>query len=118
MPIFRVKNAEAGEDINAKFELPQTGARYIQVRINALTFHHTGEALATWDLFRIDPVESENTPIFLSTTLTGPSNDLTVEGMVLATEEDGTAWGLGFRASGMDGRGYWVIDYDFVTTEG
>ena len=118
MPIFRAKSPSPGDNLSAVFEPPQTGGPNIQIRINALTFHHDGVAKAEWDLFRIDPMEVSNRPIFLSTAKPGPSNDLTVEGMVLATEQGGESWGLGFNTRGIDGTAFFVVDYDFVSTEG
>jgi hypothetical protein len=124
MPIYRSQEVTDGNAFTGAtallglFQLTQSGARYIQIRINSLKFHTSGAAVA-FSLKALDPVNTSNTPEIIGATDT----DLAIEGptgaMILPTENDGTPWGLKFTTGNMSGGSGWlVIDYDFEGTEG
>ena len=62
----------------------------------------------------MDPADPGNVPLILGDN----ANDLTIEGMVLPTEDDGDSWALRFTTTGMTGDGWLTVDYDFILTEG
>ncbi len=107
----------AGSTSGGLFEPGPTGGASIEVRVNSLRFHCDGAA-ATWELRTVDPNDEDNTPLIL----TGTSNDLTIEGMLLAAslnEKDvAIGWPLVFTTTGMTGDGWLSVDFDFVPTEG
>jgi hypothetical protein len=97
-----------------------TGAPNIQTRVNSIRFHCDGAAV-TFQLRTVDPEDPGNTPLILDEGPLGPTNDWTIEGMILATalgEGKGDSWSLAYSTAGMTGDGWLTVDYDFILTEG
>lgn len=127
MPIYKAK-IEAGSQFTAADATTglfdpgnrgNTGNRAIQTRVNSFRFHSEGAAhtfeLRTQDP---DPAPGANTPLIVNEGDGGSVNDLTIEGMILATNDNGDSWPLLFTTLGMTGDGWLTIDYDFIATEG
>lgn len=127
MPIFKNKVAAGGNfdgltDATGLFDPGNnghTGSPSIQTRINSLRFHSEGTP-HTFELRTLDPEDPGNAPLILNEGPSGPTNDFTIEGMIIATADEGAgdSWALKFTTAGMDGDGWISIDFDFVNTEG
>ncbi len=126
MPIFKNKLTAADfdglTDLTGLFDPGNngnTGDRMIETRINSMRFHCDG-APVTFEVRTIDPTDPGNTPLILNEGTGGPINDFTIEGMIIATEDDaaGDSWSLTFTTVGLSSDGWLTIDYDFVNTEG
>ncbi len=99
------------------FSVEQTGGKPIQPRLNSVSFHTQGAAVA-FQLFKRDPVNSANKILILA----GTDTDFSFEGadaLLLPVNPDGRAWELLLETDVMSGGvGYFTVDFDFENTEG
>lgn len=120
MPLFQDDVADSvafdGTADTGLFSRLQTGAVSIQPRLNSVSFHTEGAAIA-WALYKQDPVNAANKILVLG----GTSQNFAIEGgaLILPVDSDGNAWALKLETDVMNGGvGFFDVDFDYANTEG
>jgi hypothetical protein len=92
------------------------GPTQLQFRLNSVSFHTEGSAVA-FALYKRDPATLTNKVLILADTNT--DFDIEAGEIVLPTKSDGRPWDLILETGNMDGDvGHFTVDYDLETTEG
>ena len=113
MPIFRA-NLTTGQAYGAGevFDPGQTGAKFIQVRLNSIRFHTT--VAVDFSYSTRHPTDASNIVQLFQSTGTDLSDDTS---RILAVESDGASWVFAFTSGTLGADAFLTLDYDMMVTE-